>query len=96
MKVETWIGFYQQICILLYDLEPTKFRNLLEYPAFKRRTKYISSDETELRIPLKITDDLYLEGNLSTEYILMNARIIFNKLGIDLDEVSICLRENRV
>jgi uncharacterized protein with ParB-like and HNH nuclease domain len=96
INAEYWVNFFQQICIILYDLESTKFRNLLEDSELNKKSILISKDENKLREPLKISEDIYLEGNLSTEYILYITRIILKKLDIDLDEVNICLRENKI
>jgi hypothetical protein len=93
IAVDYWINFLQQLCIIVYDLEPAKFRSLLTDGDF---SKLLSSDENKLRSPVKITEDLFMEGNLSTEYILIMARLFLNKLGIDIDEVTVCLRENKI
>jgi uncharacterized protein with ParB-like and HNH nuclease domain len=96
INVDYWVNFLQQICIILYDLKPIRFRNLLTDNDVNKKSILISSDDSKLRLPLKITEDIYLEGNLSTEYILYITRIILKKLDIDLEEVNICLRENKL
>jgi hypothetical protein len=96
IAVDYWINFLQQLCIIVYDLEPAKFRSLLTDSDFSKKSLLLSSDESKLRSPVKITEDLFMEGNLSTEYILFMARLFLNKLGIDIDEVTVCLRENKI
>jgi hypothetical protein len=61
-----------------------------------RRTAILSNNENELRSPIKISDDLFIEGNLSTEYILSIAKVLLEKIGIDIEEVNVCLRENKL
>jgi hypothetical protein len=95
ITVDHWVHFLQQLCIILYDLEPAKFRSLLTDDDFSKKYLLQSSDESKLRYPIKIAEDLFMEGNLNTEYILFIARLFLNKLGIDVDEVTVCLRENK-
>ena len=94
--VEYWVNFLQQLCIILYDLEPAKFRKLLEDNELNKRSIILSTDDSKLRYPLKITEDLFIEGNQSTEYILFVSRFIIKKFDIDNDEVNICIRENKI
>ena len=96
INVEYWVNFLQQLCIILYDLEPAKFRNLLDDIDINKRSIILSTDENKLRLPIKITEDLFVEGNQSTEYILFVSRLILKKLDIDNEEVNICLRENKI
>jgi uncharacterized protein with ParB-like and HNH nuclease domain len=96
ITVDSWAHFLQQIGIILYDLEPAKFRNLLSDDDFNKKSPWLSNDENRLRHPLKIADDLFIEGNKSAEYILITTKLIMTKLGIDVEEVNICLRENEL
>jgi uncharacterized protein with ParB-like and HNH nuclease domain len=96
ITVDYWVNFLQQLCIVLYDLEPAKFRNFLTDNDFTKKTLLLSDDESKLRSPIKITEDIFIEGNLSAEYILYIAKLFLNKLDIDLEEVNICLRENKL
>jgi len=47
-------------------------------------------------VPIKISEDLFIEGNQNVGNILIISRYILNKLEIDIEEVSICLRENKL
>jgi hypothetical protein len=59
-----------------------KFRNLINDKEFNRKSILISNDETKVRTPLKIAEDMYLDGNLNTEYILYIIRIILKNLTL--------------
>jgi hypothetical protein len=96
IPVDYWVNFLQQLCIILYDLEPAKFRVLLTDNEINKRSSILSTEESKLRSPLKISDDLFIEGNQSTEYILYITKLLLEKLGIDIEEVNICLRENKL
>ena len=95
ISVDYWVNFLQQLCIILYDLEPAKFRNILEENEINKRSIILSNDETRLRSPIKITEDLFIEGNQSTGYILYTSKYLLKKLEIDIEDISICLRENK-
>lgn len=95
-QVETWIDFYQQLHILLFDLEATKYKRFLEDNDFKKRINFISDSGSNLRKPIQIANDLFLEGNLSTESILNISKMILDKLEIEHTEVSLCLREKNI
>jgi uncharacterized protein with ParB-like and HNH nuclease domain len=96
ITVDYWAHLLQQIGIILYDLEPAKFRNLLTDDDFTKKSILLSNDESKLRSPLKIADDLFIEGNRSTEYILILTKLLLTKLDIDTEEVNICIRENKL
>jgi len=96
ITVDYWVNFLQQLCIILYDLEPAKFRNILKENDINRKSTILTNDESKLRVSLKISEDLYIEGNLNTGNILYIAKYIINKLEIDIEEVSICIRENKL
>jgi hypothetical protein len=94
--VDYRVNFLQQLCIILYDLEPVKFRNLLTDNDFNKKSFLLVDDESILRSPTKIAEDIFIEGNLSTEYILYIVKLFLIKLSIDTEEVNICLRENKL
>jgi uncharacterized protein with ParB-like and HNH nuclease domain len=94
--VEFWVEYLQQLCIILYDLEPAKFRNLLVENEINKRSIILSDDESKLRNPIKIAEDFFIEGNQSTSYILFTSKYILQKLEIDIEEINICLRENKL
>jgi uncharacterized protein with ParB-like and HNH nuclease domain len=96
IMVDYWSGFLQQICIVLYDLEPAKFRALLTDNEINRRTAVLSDNENKLRSPIKISDDLFIEGNQSAGCIVSITRLLLKKIGIDIEEVTICIRENKL
>ena len=93
ITVEYWVNFLQELCIILYDREPAKFINLLDDINMNRKAKILSADEASLRMPKKITENLFIEGNQSTDNILSVSRLILKKLDIDDEEVNICLGE---
>ncbi|MHB9295391.1 hypothetical protein PilKf_01134 [Pillotina sp. SPG140] len=90
--VNHWNYFLQQLCMLLYDKDPVKFKDLLTDHEIKRRS-LLSNDSNTLRASLEITDGIYIEKNLSTDDIVGAARLLLNKFRIDAEEVTLHLKE---
>ena len=65
----------------------------MEDDDFKKRRLHISKVEEELKNPIKITKNIYLESNLSAASIISMTKMILNKMNIDIEDVLICLRE---
>ncbi len=94
-KVKSWKEFYQNVCLYLYDLDSNKFKLFLDDEEFQmKKRKMISSNKSELKTPLKISDTIYLESNLNTDSILNMIRLILNKFEIEDEGISIYLKEN--
>ncbi len=91
-KVNTWIDFYKTIIGILYDLEPSKLFSLIDDSEFNKNC-IISRNESKLRKAAKITDDIYIERNLSTDSIINYTKQFLNSLGIDESEITITLIE---
>ena len=91
-KVNTWIDFYKTIIGILYDLEPSKIFSLIDDLDFNKNC-IISREERKLRKAAKITDEIYIEKNLSTDSIINYTKQFLNALGIDESEITIILTE---
>jgi uncharacterized protein with ParB-like and HNH nuclease domain len=68
ITVEYWVSFLQQLCIILYDLEPAKFRNILKENDINRKSIILTNDESKLRVPIKISEDLLKETKIQEIY----------------------------
>ncbi|OHD19373.1 MAG: hypothetical protein A2Y34_02905 [Spirochaetes bacterium GWC1_27_15] len=90
--IDSWKEFYHQINLLLYDLSPSNFKQFLNDEDFKKK-RILISNNGNLKVPLKISDDLYLEANLSAEAIISMTIMILKKLNIEVNEINICLKE---
>ena len=91
--VKSWKDFYQTLAINLYDLAPDIFIDFLSDGDFTDGRKLISDKMEDLRNPLKVTDNIYLESNLSAESIVSMARLMLRKYDIGEDEVVVNLAE---
>jgi len=91
--VNSWKDFYQALAQKLYNLAPDIFNSFINDGDFTDGRKMISNKLEDLRNPLKITDNIYLESNLSAESIVNMARLMLRKFDIEEDEVVINLIE---
>jgi len=91
--VNSWKDFYRVLSQNLYDLAPDIFNSFLGDGDFTDGRKLISDKTEDLRNPLKITDNIYLESNLSAESIVNMARLMLRKYDIGEDEVVVNLVE---
>jgi uncharacterized protein with ParB-like and HNH nuclease domain len=91
--VKSWKDFYQTLAINLYDLAPDIFNSFLGDGDFTDGRKMISVKMKDLRNPLKVTDNIYLESNLSAESIVNMTRLMLRKYDIEEDEVVVILTE---
>jgi len=91
--VNSWKDFYRVLSQNLYDLAPDIFNSFLGDGDFTDGRKLISDRTEDLRNPLKITDNIYLESNLSAESIVNMVRLTLRKYDIGEDEVAVNLVE---
>ncbi|MEN8435873.1 DUF262 domain-containing HNH endonuclease family protein [Clostridium septicum] len=91
--VKSWKDFYESIATLLYDSDSLTFENLIKSHLENSNRVCFSNEKEKLKRPIEISNDVYLEGKLSTEGILNMIRLLLNEYGIHEDEVSFYLKE---
>jgi hypothetical protein len=91
--VDNWKDFYQKISQNLYELAPGIFNSFINDGTFTDGKKLISNKMEELRIPIRITDNIYLESNLSAESIVKMVRLMLRKYGIEEEEITMNIAE---
>lgn len=91
--VKSWKDFYESIATLLYDSDSLTFENLIKNHLENSNRVCFSNEKEKLKRPIEISNDVYLEGKLSTEGILNMIRLLLNEYGIHEDEVSFYLKE---
>ena len=92
-KATSWKKLYEYVAKELYMVDPSKFKSFINDNDFTtaKNKKYISELEADLRSPIKISESLFLEGNLGTYYIIENIRKMIKKFSINEDELAIKL-----
>ncbi|BDU91585.1 DUF262 domain-containing protein [Clostridium perfringens] len=88
IKVRNWTELYEKVLLGLYEVNPLPFSRLAKKEFSQEYlNRRFSNKERELRTPLKIDNNLYVEKNLSTESKLQTLRIIFDEYGIEYSEL---------
>jgi uncharacterized protein with ParB-like and HNH nuclease domain len=91
--IKSWKDFYESIAKLLYDSDPLTFENIIKNHVGNSTRMCFSNLKEQLKRPIEINKDVYLEGKLSTEGLLNMIRTILSEYGIQEDEVSFYLKE---
>lgn len=86
---KTWTELFEEVCKMLYDLDPFIFRKITKKDfGDEYLNKRFSSTNKDLRIEVKLAEDVYVEKNLNTNAKIYTLRIIFDEYGIDYNELS--------
>ena len=88
-NVESWRELFEIICQKMYEYDPQRFRNLTHL------SRIISVNGNNLTKPYKISDNLYIEENLSEINILNTSKLILEKFDEMLDVYSFSLRPQK-
>lgn len=93
IKVRNWTELYENICSILYEMNPIPFIRLVK-KEFSQvyLNKRFSNDDIGLRYPFKVGNNVYIEKNLSTEAKLQTLRIIFDEYRIDYSELLFSIK----
>lgn len=88
VKVNSWTELYENICSILYEINPMPFIRLTKKEFSQEHlNKRFSSEDNGFRQSSKIASNVYIEKNLNTEAKLQILRIIFDEYEIDYDEL---------
>lgn len=93
ISVNTWKGFFEEVCKKLYEYDSGIFTSLTKHKDFKGKSRrIITTNEGELRSPCKIGEGVYIEQNLSANAILNYTKLIVDKYGEFENEISYRLK----
>ncbi len=88
-KVKNWTQLYEEVCLTLYDLEPSNFAKLVQKRFLEAHIgKRFSETGDDLRDGFKIAKKVYIEKNLNTQAKLDTIRVIFDEYDLDYNELS--------
>jgi len=95
--VTTWQRLYELVCQQLFTRDEGRFRGLENHLEFvsNRGHHTVTGDATTLRKPLAVSDDLYVEANLSANGIRDVIRRLLEVFEIPTDRMQIFLRQDR-
>jgi hypothetical protein len=95
--VKTWRKLYELFCQQLAANDLNRFKDFLESPEIKtpRGGLIFYNEPTKLREALEVASSIYAEGNLSANSIRDKIKLLLSVFGINSQELSIYLREDR-
>ena len=95
--VTTWQRLYELVCQQLFARDQGRFRSLENHPEFvsNRGHHTVTGDAITLRKPLAVSDDLYIEANLSANGIRDVIRRLLEVFDIPAERMQVFLRQDR-
>jgi uncharacterized protein with ParB-like and HNH nuclease domain len=83
-----------KILDVLYDIENEKFKSIAnkKYSPMKSNKVYISTNKDDIREPYTLEGGIYVEQNLSSAYIIKFIYILVKEIGLNYDDLMICLK----
>lgn len=93
-EVKSWKEFCEYIARFLYDLDKIPFIELVKRTDSNTEgiAKRFSSKQEDLRCPIKIDNDIYVETNYNTDSILNSIRCIVDAYSIDQNEIEFVIK----
>lgn len=94
-SISSWKDLIRVLCKELFELDNTILYNLVRHKDFTGRERYIINNTTDtMNSPFRISDDIYIETNLSAIDILNYCKIICNHYQVS-DDVYFVLNKNK-
>lgn len=88
-QCKTWIELFEEVCKILYDLDPIIFRKITKKDfGDEYLNKRFTSNNTDLRSAFKLADDVYVEKNLNTNAKIYTLKVLLDEYEIDYNELS--------
>ncbi len=95
--IKTWRNLYVQVLNELKQHQPEHFAHLVDEPKFvsSRGKRSFSRSGDDLRAPIRLGTNFYVEGNLSANNIRDNLKALLAHFGFTYQEMAVYLREDR-
>lgn len=96
-EMNNWTELYIQFVASAAKLNPAKVKEMADMPELisKQNKKYYSTDKNDIRKPVKIMNDFFVETNLSANDFAKRIIEIINQLGMKTSDITIYLRQDR-
>ena len=91
----TYAELLDKVIVLLYELEKSEFKELAsqKFKPMDSDRIYISTDISDVRKPFALDNDVFVEKNLSSDYIVKFLYILLKQLGLDEQDLKIEIKE---
>lgn len=95
--LHSWTDLFVQFVSCAAKLNPSKLKEMADLPEFisKQDRKYYSADKKNLRTPVKIMNDFYVETNLNANQFAKRIIEIINHFGMKNSDITIYLWQDR-
>ncbi|WP_338596244.1 DUF262 domain-containing HNH endonuclease family protein [Clostridium baratii] len=88
-QCKTWTELFEEVCKMLYDLDPVIFRKITKKDfGDEYLNKRFTLNNTDLRSAFKLADDVYVEKNLNTNAKIYTLKVLLDEYEIDYNELS--------
>ena len=96
-NLHSWTDLFVQFVSCMTKLNPSKLKEMADLPEFisKQNRKYYSADKKDLRTPVKIMNDFYVETDLSANEFAKRIIEIINHFGMKNSDITIYLWQDR-
>jgi uncharacterized protein with ParB-like and HNH nuclease domain len=88
--VDSWVEYYEKAAERVYNLETDRFREYLNNKELV--PGFIGNKEdayTELTTPIRISDDVYLEGHGNANFLVSHVKQLYQKLSTSTDNMYV-------
>jgi hypothetical protein len=92
-QVNSWRGFFKKIGELMSEFDYSKLLSLTEDIDFTGKNSRIILKNNQCREPLKISENIYFEGNLNSNAVLNYIKIIFEKYNLQEQDLKYWLKQ---
>lgn len=91
----TYVELLDKVIVLLYELEKNEFKELAlqKFTPMDSDRIYISTEISDVRKPFVLDNDVFVEKNLSSNYIVKFLYILLKQLGLDEQDLKIEIKE---
>lgn len=90
---KTWQEVLLRTCDLLIDLDQNKFADFINQPEMNgKKKKYFSNDADEMRKPILVNGNIYIETNMSGNAIRDLIIKMIKKYGLKVDNYKVFFR----
>lgn len=96
-NLHSWADLFVQFVSCMAKINPSKLKEILYLSKFisKQNRKYYSDDKNDLRRPVRIMNDFYVETNLSANKFAKRIIEIINHFGMKKSDITIYLWQDR-
>lgn len=92
---DNYRNLLSQVVDVIYELDHNTLQGLAKkrYAPMQSNRTYITTDFSSLKRPYRIADNIYVETNLSSEYVVKLVYLLVREVGLNESDLCISLQE---